>query len=149
MLLRDDRQIALSQLEMLCIEAADGYAAAVDRTDNAMLKQLFAELGKEHSRFAADLAPHIRALDDLPKSPDPDRETIEHALTAVRGFLSGHARETLLADQEHRELKVEEAAREALKQALSGEADALVRRIRTHAGKARERLLALHAGQEH
>jgi uncharacterized protein (TIGR02284 family) len=146
MLLRDDRQIALSQLETLCIEAADGYASAANRTDDMELKQVFAELGKEHSRFAADLAPQIRALDDLPKSPDPDRETIEHALSAVRGFLSGHARETLLADQENQELKVEEAAREALKEALSVEADALVRRILAHAGKARERLLAMHAG---
>jgi uncharacterized protein (TIGR02284 family) len=146
MLLRDDRQIALSQLEMLCIEAADGYASAVDRTEDTELKQVFAELGTEHSRFAADLAPQIRALDDLPKSPDPDRETIEHALTAVRGFLSGHARETLLADQEQRELKVEEAAGEALEQTLSGEANELVRRILIHAGKARERLLAIHAG---
>lgn len=146
MLLRDDRQIALNQLETLCIEAADGYASASDRTDDAELKQVFADLGREHSRFAEDLASQIRALDDLPKSPDPDRETIEHALSAVRGFLSGHARETLLADQEQHERKVEDAAREALKQTLSGEADALVRRILTHAGRARERLLAMHAG---
>lgn len=146
MLLRDDRQIALSQLEILSIEAADGYASAADRTDNTELRQLFGELGNEHSRFAADLALQIRALDDLPKSPDPDRETMEHALSAVRGFLSGHTRETLLAEQEQRELKVEEAAREALKHALSGEAEVLVQGILAQAGKARERLLAMNAG---
>jgi uncharacterized protein (TIGR02284 family) len=146
MLLRDDRQIALSQLETLCIQATDSYVSAAERTDDMELKQAFTELEKEYGHFASELASQIRALDDLPKSPDPDRETIEHALSAVRGFLSGHARETLLADQEQHERKVEEAAREALEQTLSGEADALVRRILAHAGKTRARLLAMHAG---
>jgi uncharacterized protein (TIGR02284 family) len=144
MLLRDDRQIALNQVETLCMEAADGYASATGKTADADLAQMFTELAREYGELAAELAEQIRALDDLPKPPDPDRETVEQVLTGIRAFFSGDARGTLLADREQCELEVEEAAREALGHALPPTAEALLRRILSHSAEARQRLQAIN-----
>lgn len=143
MLLRDDRQIALNQVETLSVEAADAYAAAVDKTEDEELKRVFDTLAHEHGSFARELAEQIRALDDLPKGPDPDRETIAQALTGIRAFFSGDARATLLADREQCELELEQATHAALGLQLPAATEAVLRRILAHAGSARQRLLAL------
>lgn len=140
MLLRDERQIALSEVETLCMEAADGYTAAAEKADDAELERLFAELAREHGQLAAELAPHIRALDDLPQTPDPDREAVEQAMTGIRAFFSSDARHVLLADREHCERELEQTARAALHQSLPPATSAVLQRIVSHAGEALQRL---------
>jgi len=56
------------------------------------------------------VAPHIRALGDLPQDPDPDREALDHVVVGLKALLSGDGGATLV---EHR-LRAEDALREAV-----------------------------------
>lgn len=142
MLLRNEQQLALNEVETLCMEAADHYAAAAERTADAGLAQLFAELARQRRALAADLGVHIRALDDLPKHPDPDMETVGDLLSGIKALFSGDERKTLIEDRAQFELKVAQAVQSALQQSLSDDAKAVLARIQSHVESARHRLAA-------
>lgn len=136
MLLRNQQQLALNQVETLCIEAADHYEAAAHQTDDPKLVELFEELAEHRNRLAAELATHIRAMDDLPQAPDPDRETADDVLSAIKSFFSADGRETLIEDREEFEHRVAEAAQAALQQPMPESTKLLLGRIVAHAEEA-------------
>jgi uncharacterized protein (TIGR02284 family) len=132
MLLRNDQQLALNQIETLCIETADHYAAATGNTADPALSSLFGELARQRRQFAMELADHIRALDDLPQQPDPDRETVDDLLTSIKAFFSGDQRDTLIAERKRLEQELAQAAQAGLQQALPEEAKMLLRQLLSH-----------------
>lgn len=140
MLLRDDRQIALNEVELLCVRSADHYAAAASRTDDDALAGLFGSLAEQRRLLADELATHIRALDDLPQQPDPDREAVENALTGIKAFFSGDARGTLIDERADEEEMLATAVRTALQQDLAPDTHALLKRIFAHADTAKQAL---------
>lgn len=145
MLFRDDDQIALSEVETACIEAADSHAAAAARVGDADLAPVFGALAQQRRALAAELAQQIRALDDLPKTPDPDRETIGQAFTGMKAMLSGDARRIFLEQGEHAERKLEEAVQSALSQSLPAPAEAVLHRMLAESAEARRRMAALRS----
>lgn len=140
MLLRDDKEMAINDVEMLCVEAADHYAAAAGKVQDAAAATLFSELALQHRQFAAALARHIRASGDLPQQPDPDREAVVDVLTGLKGLLRGDLRSTLLDDRMHGEETIAAAVRTALPQDVGADLRALLQQVLAHTESARHRL---------
>jgi len=140
MLLRNQQQLALNQVETLCIEAADHYTAAARQTDDASLVELFEELAEHRAHLAAELAQHIRAMDDLPQAPDPDREKASDIISAVKSFFAEDSEESLIQDRETFEYRVAQAAQAALEQPMPESTMELLGRIVAHAEEARQLL---------
>jgi uncharacterized protein (TIGR02284 family) len=132
MLLRNDQQLALNQVETLCTESADHYAAAAETADDPALSHLFGEIARERRRFAAELADHVRALDDLPKQPDPDWETVDDLITGIKAFFSGDQRDTLIDERKKHERELAEAAEAGLQQDLPGATKSQLRQLLSH-----------------
>jgi uncharacterized protein (TIGR02284 family) len=140
MLLRDERQMSVGAVETLCIESADHYASGATQAGDTRLAQLFEALAQQRRAFAGELAAHIRALDDLPQTPDPDREAVAHAISGIKAYLSGGA--ALIDERMRGELALAEAAQAALRQTPPGESQELLRRILAHAQATADRLAA-------
>jgi len=145
MLLRDEKQMSVNAVERLCFETADHYEAAASELGDDRLAQVFASLADERQRLAAELAVHIRTLDDLPQQPDPDREVISHMLAGIKALLSGDMRASLVADCERGEEALASAVHAALRQKLSPDMHAVLRRILAHAETAQRELAAAHS----
>ena len=142
MLLRNQQQLALNQVETLCIEAADHYDAAARQTGDAKLVTLFEELAEHRNRLAEELAHHIRAMDDLPQAPDPDREKADDIISAVKSFFSEDTEDSLIQDREEFEYRLAQAAQAALEQTMPQTTMELLGRIVAHAEEARHLLSA-------
>lgn len=115
MLLRDEAQTALNEVEALCMASAEDFGAAAEQASEGDLAQQFAQLAQRRRALAAGLAPHIRALDDLPRQPDPDREAVDHVFQRIEAFLSGDTETTLIEHRLRGELQLQEALQTALK----------------------------------
>lgn len=136
MLLRNQQQLALNQVETLCIEAADHYQAAASQTEDPKLIELFEELAEHRNRLAAELASHIRAMDDLPQTPDPDREAASDVMSAIKSFFSADSHDRLIEDREQFEHRVAQAAQAALEKPMPEPTRLLLGRIMAHAEEA-------------
>lgn len=138
MLLRDEKQMALNDIESRCMEAADHYDAAARRVHDDELRQLFAELAASRRRQARELAPHIRALGDLPKAPDADQEDMRELLYTIIPLLSGDQRASLINEREQADRELLQSVDCALRQPLPAEIQADLATMRdTIAGDAR------------
>ena len=141
MLLRDDRQAALNRVESACLESADGYAAAAGHAHDAALGALFDEAQQQRRRLAAELAPHIRALGDLPRQPDPDREAFTQAIDNVKAFLAADSDGALLEQRLAAEAELEQAVLAALDEPLPPDTHDMLQRMLGEIGQMRARLL--------
>lgn len=144
MLLRDERQMSVNAVEKLCFETADHYDAAASSLGEDHLSRVFTSLAEERRRLAAELAVQIRALDDLPQQPDPDREAISHMLSGIKALLSGDVRASLVADCERGEESLASAVHAALRQDLPEDMRDVLRRILAHAEAAQRELSGAH-----
>ena len=144
MLLRDERQMSVNAVEKLCFETADRYEAAASELGDDRLAGVFTALAAERQHLAAELAVQIRAIDDLPQQPDPDREAISHMLAGIKALLSGDLRASLVADCERGEEALISAVHAALRQDLPVEMHAVLRRVLAHAETAQRELSAVH-----
>ncbi|OGB20549.1 MAG: hypothetical protein A3I66_05715 [Burkholderiales bacterium RIFCSPLOWO2_02_FULL_57_36] len=142
MLLRNEQQLALNQVETLCIESADRYEAAAGTADDPALARLFGDLARQRRQFAVELAGHIRALDDLPQQPDPDRETVDELLAGIRAFFSGDQRDALIDERKKLEQDLAEAAQAGLQQPLAEETKILLKQLLSHVDSALRQLEA-------
>jgi uncharacterized protein (TIGR02284 family) len=129
MLLRNNQQLALNDVETLLVEAADHYAASEKKLKNPELSELFSRLSGQRSTLAAELADHIRAMDDLPQTPDPDMETVGGLLTSVKALFSTDEQSALVDERVQFERKIADAARGALQEDLPQNAKELLTRI--------------------
>ena len=114
MLLRDERQVALNDVETLCIEAADRHEAAARRIGDDALARLLGGLAALRRRQAGELAQVIRASGDLPNAPDRDRQDVRELLSMVMPVLTGDERINLINEAERIEDKLEQALAAAL-----------------------------------
>lgn len=143
MLLRDDRQTALNRVESLALESADGYASAAGRCEEPALTALFEQAQRQRQDLALALAPHIRALGDLPRDTDPDRETLEHVVDNIRAYLSSDGDAALLEQRLQADTELEEAMRAAIDEALPHETRAMLEHELESLDQSRRELLNL------
>lgn len=140
-MLRDDRQVALGEVLVACKHAADQYREEAELAEDGGVARTFGELAARRECQALALEEHVRALGDLPREPDADRETLSALLTRLRAHLTSDRREALLssaqASEEELAARVEEALAQELPdatvtalQALREDVAATLRRVR-------------------
>lgn len=126
MLLRDETQTALNQVERLCLTSADDYEAAAGRADDTLLAARLDEMARRRRALARDLAPHIRALDDLPQQPDPDREAFDHLFTGLKAMFSQDSDGALLEHCLRADTELQQAIEAALREPVRAETRSLL-----------------------
>ena len=142
MLLRNELQTALQDLEVACLEVADGHEAAAEiLADDDPLAPVLRELAGARRAAAEHLADCIRQLDDLPAEPDADLETARELAARVVAALSPDQHRTVAAERATAEGHLVTLAEAALGQhELADDARRLVERIRSDAAAAQRRL---------
>jgi uncharacterized protein (TIGR02284 family) len=128
-MLRDDRQVALNEVILICQEVADRYQAAAEMLEESELSRLIWEFSRQRQNRAKQLREHVRRLGDLPRMPDPDKKVVDNLITRVRSVLSADERLTLLEECEQDEHRIAEriaiALQEDLPEAALGSVDIL------------------------
>ncbi len=141
MLLRNELQTALQDVEVACLEVADGHDAAAATLGDDPLAATLRELAAERRRAAGRLAACIREQGDLPAEPDIDLETARDLASRVMAALSGDTHHTLAAGRAAAEAHLATLAEVALDQPeLSPAARTLLAQIRAAATAAQQRL---------
>jgi uncharacterized protein (TIGR02284 family) len=115
-MLRDDLQTALNDVVVACLEAADGYEAAAGLLDEAALAARFRELADRRRAAAEELAQDLRALGDLPRTPDSDFEAVEIAVSHLKAWLAEDPERSVLDERLAAEVRIADAVAEALAQ---------------------------------
>jgi hypothetical protein len=146
MLLRDEEQMALNDIETRCIEAADHYKSAAQVAGVAPAAPLFRNLAQRRAQLAADLALHIRALGDLPQTPDPDRELFGDMLMELKALFSADAARTLIDERLASEQAIVAAIASARRLALPNTALLTLDRIEADVRMAQRQLAAARDG---
>ena len=142
MLLRSELQTALQDVEVACLEVADGHdgAAGILTGDDPLAGQL-RDLARARRTAAERLGDCIRRLDDLPAEPDADLETARELASRVLAALSLDQHHAVATERAAAEEHLAMLAETALDQPeLSGSARALVEEIRASAAEAQGRL---------
>jgi hypothetical protein len=141
MLLRNELQTALQDVEVACLEVADGHEAAAEMLGDDPLAAVLREIAGARRRAAERLGEYIRQQGDLPAEPDADLETARDLATRVMAALSGDQHHALAAERAGAEAHLATLARVALDQPdLSPAAKALLEQIRDAALAAQQRL---------
>lgn len=139
-MLRDDRQVAMTEVGVACRESADLYRAAAERVADADLQTLFAELADQREARAEQIDEQIRQLGDLPSLPDPDWESVESLLERLREGLSADERRTLLAERAEAEQALLARIAEALALDLPAATRAVVQQLQADVQATQRRL---------
>ena len=146
MLLRDDVQIALNDVESLCMEAVDHYAAASERIGTGPLAELMQDLAEQRKREADALADQIRAMGELPKGPDKDSEDVRELLSVITDLFSGNNHASVIDAREHAEARLADAVDAALKHPLPPALRELLVAMQSSIRDARRRLAEHRSG---
>lgn len=129
-MLRDDRQVALGEVVVACKHAADQYREEAELAEDRALEQTLGELAARREEQALSLEAHIRALGDLPREPDADRETVSGLLTRLRAHFAADPRGALLSGAIESEQELAARIDEALREDLPEQAAQALRRLR-------------------
>jgi hypothetical protein len=141
MLLRNELQTALQDLEVACLEVADGHDGAAGILTDDPLAPTLRALAQARRAAAARLAEAIRQLDDLPAEPDADLETVRDLAARVVAALSPDQHDALAAERAAAEGHLVTLAEVALGQEeLTNATRRLVEEIRADAAGAEQRL---------
>ena len=142
MLLRNELQTALQDLEVACLEVADGHEAAAGMlADDDPLAAVLREQAGARRAAAERLGDCIRQLHDLPAEPDADLETARELAARVMAALSPDQHRTVAAERAAAEGHLVTLAEAALDQReLADDAREVVEKLRTEAAAAQQRL---------
>jgi uncharacterized protein (TIGR02284 family) len=147
-MLRSELQVALNDVVVACLEAADGHERSADFELDPQLADLLRVLTEERRSLAEALGERLKATGDLPRAPDSDLEAVRGVVSRFKAALSADERRALLEERAVAEANLEEVAASALcRDDLPADARALVEQIRERARNARDRLTTLLAGQ--
>tara|TARA_A100000171_G_C2140055_1_gene154389 strand:- start:6866 stop:7312 length:447 start_codon:yes stop_codon:yes gene_type:complete len=86
--LRSDLQVALDDLHVALMASADDYRDAAEFVSDDTVKELFVQIAEKRQVLAQSAEKAIRASDDLPSAPDPDRQTGQHFLQRLEAAFS-------------------------------------------------------------
>jgi hypothetical protein len=106
--LLSELQIALNDVVVACLEAADGHEAAAGMLEeDDRLAGRLRDLARARREAADELGEVIRALGDLPPAPDADLEAARELASLVKAALSPDQRQTLLEERAAAEARLE------------------------------------------
>lgn len=139
-MLMNDKQVAVNEVILSLREAADHYLNAAQVLADRPVAEGFEARGRACSDAAAGLDKHIRRLGELPRRPDPERETLDQILTRLGAGIAGDESSRYARLLQHKEAAIEKTADEALRQPLAEDTLAAMERIRAEAHDHRARL---------
>jgi DNA repair ATPase RecN len=88
-LIRTDQQVALNDLLVATEKSADLLRDAAQFLDGSGMEHELAQLADRRDMVTGALQEAIRALDDMPSTPDPDAESTEKLLHRISALFSG------------------------------------------------------------
>lgn len=113
MLIKNDKQVALDQVNRLLRLSSHQYDDASRRIEDPALSDWFAQLAIERAHYSEQFEERIRQAGELPNRPDPDKELVSNLLEEIREiFTSDHIPHEL-----HQRALLETALETALEQA--------------------------------
>jgi hypothetical protein len=128
MILKSPAEIALNDLHVALLKAADQYEHAGSMATEPQMAGFLQRLAAERRQMAATLEDHIRQI-GLPRMPHPEREGLEKLATKLKAAVSGSDGTVLANDQKVLEREIAAACVAALQERLSGSTRAFVRAI--------------------
>jgi hypothetical protein len=141
MLLRSELQTALQDVEVACLEVADGHDGAAEQLADDRLAPALRELAGARRAAALQLGEAIRQLDDLPAEPDADLETARELASRFLAALSADQHHALAAERAAAEAHLVTLVDVALAQPeLAAASRSLLEQIRHDATAAQQRL---------
>jgi hypothetical protein len=140
--LLSELQIALNDVVVACLEAADGHEAAAGMLEEEdRLAGRLRDLAQARRQAADELGDAIRRLGDLPPAPDADLEAARELASLVKAALSPDQRQTLMQERAAAEARLEACIAQALARAdLPETARAALLELSASSRAARERL---------
>lgn len=99
-LLREEREIALTDAAVALKDAAAQFGDEAGVVPDGAVAALFRELAAEHRAMAAELDAELRRLGYKTREPDPDVEVGKELLARVKAALSDDETRTLLQERE-------------------------------------------------
>jgi uncharacterized protein (TIGR02284 family) len=106
----------LNHLLETCHDGEDGFRFAASHAHDSEAQDLFLELAEERARFAEQLVPHVHRLGGQALAGGTTAGVIHRGWMTLKGTVSRHADEVLLAEAE----RGERAAIHAYEDALGG-----------------------------
>jgi hypothetical protein len=140
---RDEQEVALNDVFSLCLEIADhceDASARLRERSDAPLAQLLDQVAAQRRAQAARLRRLLRARDELPDEPDPDREAVHRAVAWVKAVVADDEERTLLEMRLEQEQRLAELCRRALALDLPDDAARCVEGVAREAAEGRSRL---------
>ncbi|MGH8717343.1 MAG: DUF2383 domain-containing protein [Burkholderiales bacterium] len=125
-MLRDDRQAELNELVVRVKDAALRCRDDSGLAREPVLAALFSRLGQRREEMARALEQHLIKLNDLPRAPDADLETVKSLVTYLKTALSTNERQTLLNERIEGECQIQEQIRIARETELPADTQALL-----------------------
>lgn len=111
---RNDCQVALSEVMVACKQAADRYREAADLAEESGLSLALGELAERREGQGLGLESHVRALGDLPREPDADRQAIDGLVSRLRTQFAPSPRQEIRDEVLHLERDLSEKIDAAL-----------------------------------
>lgn len=87
-MLMEDRQIAVNDIVVACLEAADHYRDDAGRFEESALCELFERIAVQHQEIAETLREQVRRLGALPREPDTEREQAQQLASRLKASFS-------------------------------------------------------------
>jgi len=107
-ILRNDLQVALNNLHVALITSDEDYRDAAEFVSDRAVKELFIQLAESRQVLEKSVAVAIRASDDLPSVPDPDRQTGQHLLQRLDAAFSADQTVEIIEQRLAEEAELEE-----------------------------------------
>lgn len=107
-ILRNDLQVALNNLHVALIASDEDYRDAAEFVSDSAVKELFIQLAERRQVLEKSVAVAIRASDDLPSVPDPDRQTGQHFLQRLEAAFSADQTVEIIEQRLAEEAELEE-----------------------------------------
>ena len=143
--LRNDLQVALDDLHVALMASADDYRDAAEFVSNGDVEALFVQIAETREALAKSVEEAIRASDDLPSAPDPDRQTGQHFLQRLEAAFSADQTVEIidqrLMEESHLEQRLNAAEMSVIDTAFSSlRSDCLesIKEVQEQLGQAKE-----------
>ena len=139
-MLRSEAQATVSELAVKLRDAADRYADAAGHSSGARAA-LFARLAGRHQENALRLEQQIRSLGDLPREPDPERETFERLAAHLKATLHADPDAVFIEEGQRMEAAIATLIHDTLKVPLPETVQPVLRQIQQEVADAQRQLI--------
>lgn len=129
---RDERQLKINDLLVACQASVDDYEQAAQLVECPTLATWLRAVARYREHLVPLLEEQVRALNDLPRVPDPEMQFWEQALTRLKAAAPTGSRQQILDERLHSDQEMLALARSARQEALPNAALGILEELITH-----------------